>query len=114
MFKPSVPSPVPVLAVTAHWVAGLPPTAVTLVIAGAPPSPLLDRVKLLLLRLRTAFANVTVHETEFALVGVVSARLIERTVVSGRSTGVTVGSLAPPAAGSSVSTLLKLLPETVP
>src|SRR5215216_2731162 len=112
--RPSVPSPVPVLAVTVHVVDGGPLVGVTPVMAGVPASPLLVKVKLLLLRLRTASANVTVHETEFALVGLLSTRLIERTVVSGRSTGVVVGSLTPPMAGSSVETLLKLLPEIVP
>ena len=102
-FRPRVPSPVPVLAVTVHCVAGTPPTAVTPVMAGVPPSPLFTRVKLLLVRPLVASAKVTVHETEPALVGLEPLRLIEETVVSGRSTSVMVGSLPPTTAVSSVS-----------
>lgn len=88
--------------------------AVTLVIAGAPPSPLFARVKLLLVKPETASAKVTVQETEAVLVEDEAVRLMEVVVVSGRSTGVIVGSLPPPADGSSVSTFEKLLPLMVP
>src|SRR5215218_5649414 len=119
MFRTSVPSPVPVLAVTVHCVAGRPPTGVTPVTAGVPPRPTFTRVKLLPVRLMIGFAKVTVHETGSALVGVLPLRLIETTVVSGRSTGVQVWVPAPTQAGSAlgagsvVVTLLKLLPEIV-
>ena len=41
-------------------------------------------------------------------------KLMPQRFVSSTFSGVTVGSLAPAASGSSVSTLAKLLPETVP
>ena len=56
-----------------------------------------------------------VHETGLVLVAALPSRLIDVTAVSGRSTSVTVGSLAPPTAGSSVSTVPQVgLQVTVP
>ena len=113
-FKPSVPSSVPVLAVTIHWVVGALPTGVTVVIAGAPLSPLFARVKLLLVKPETVSAKVTIQETEAVFVGDEAVRLMEVTAVSGRSTGVIVGSLPPPADGSSVCTYPSSFDSTVP
>ena len=70
MFKPSVPLPLPVLAVTVHCVAGAPPTAVTQVIPGAPPRPLFTKLKFAAATPLTALENVTVHCTELKFVGV--------------------------------------------
>jgi hypothetical protein len=76
IFNPSVPLPVPVLAVTVR-VAPLP---VTEVIAGVPPSPEFTSLKLLLLIPVTLALNVTVQETLDALVGLAPATLIDKTV----------------------------------
>src|SRR5580700_1219733 len=74
MFKPSVPVPLPVPAVTVHEVAGAPPTAVTEVIAGEPPRPPFTRLKFPAATPLTALVNVTVQETELKFVGVACAR----------------------------------------
>src|SRR6185503_10073145 len=115
MFKPSVPSPVPVLTVTSHCVSGDAVTAERVVMEGA-VRPVFARVKLLLVRPATGLAKVTRQTTEVAFVGLVEGvwRLIEETVVSGLSTGVMVGSLPPPTDVSSVSTFEKLIPLRVP
>ena len=113
MFKPRVPLPVPLLAVTVQTVAGAPPVGVTLVMAGVPPSAEATSRKLLPVRPEIALAKVTLHETELVLVGLAVARLIEATVVSGRSRRVMVGSLAPPTVGSSVRMVAALLLWTV-
>ena len=104
MFKPSVPSPVPVLTVTSHCVSGDAVTAETVVMDGL-VRPVFARVKLLLVRPATGLAKVTRQITEVAFVELVEGvwRLIEETVVSGRSIRVIVGSLIPPMDGSSVS-----------
>jgi hypothetical protein len=75
MFSPSVPLPVPVLAVTVQVV----PPPLTPVIAGVPPSPTLTGTKLPLLTPVTLVLNITVQETLAALVGLAAARLIEVT-----------------------------------
>src|SRR6266508_1978436 len=122
MFKPSVPWPLPVLAVIFQVVAGVALVAVTPVMAGVPPRPVFTRVKLPAVRPSIGSANTTCHVTVGLLFGLPLARLIETTVVSGRSTGVQVwvpiagaavqaGSAL--GAGSVVVTLLKLLPDTV-
>ena len=81
MFNPSVPVPLPVLAVTVHEVAGAPPTAITEVMAGEPPRPTFTRLKFPDATPLTALVNVTVHDTELKFVGVVCTRLMELTPV---------------------------------
>ena len=69
MFKPRVPEPLPVPAVTVQEVAGEPPTALAPVIEGEPPRPELTRLKLAEVTPLTAFENVTDHWTELKFVG---------------------------------------------
>src|SRR5688572_11720173 len=90
MFSPSVPSPLPVLAVTVHCVSGSEVTAVTLVMDAPLTVPVVARAKLLLVRSWMGSAKVTVQETELAFVGEEAARLMDVIVVLGRSTGVQV------------------------
>ena len=75
-FRPSVPLPEPVLAVTVR-VAPLP---VTPVIAGVPPRPLFASAKSLGSTPVTGSLNVTVQLTLEAFVGFASARPIDETV----------------------------------
>src|SRR5215203_2782737 len=100
-FRPSEPSPLPVLAVTLHCVSGDAVTAETPVIDG-PVRPEFASVKLLAVRPMIGSAKVTSQVTEVAFVELPDGtlRLIETIVVSGRSTGVQVWVPLPTQAGS--------------
>ncbi|OIQ66091.1 hypothetical protein GALL_523440 [mine drainage metagenome] len=76
IFNPSVPLPLPVLAVTVQVV----PLPVTPVMAGVPLNPPLTSAKLLLATPLTLALKVTVQDTLAALVGLVLAVLIDWTV----------------------------------
>jgi len=76
-FSRSVPSPVPVLAVTVYV---LPDTGVTTVTAGVPPRPTLVSEKSAASAPVTTSLNVTVHDTDEALLGDVPARAADVTV----------------------------------
>src|ERR1700704_3489473 len=84
--RPRVALPDPVLAVTVHWVAGVAPTAVTVVIAGVPPRPPFTGVRSMLVRPLMGPAKVTVHDTALAVVGLLLLRTIEETATGGRVT----------------------------
>src|SRR5882672_7998014 len=86
MFKPSVPSPVPVVAVIFHVVDGALPDTVTLWTAGEPPRPVFTTAKLPVLTASTALAKTTCQVTVGALLGLPLARLSETTVVGGLAT----------------------------
>src|SRR3954468_10750063 len=90
----SVPSPVPVLAVTVHCALGAAPTGATAVIDGL-VRPEFAWVKLPAVSLATGLEKGTSQVTEPALVGLVAGTLrsIKEPVVSGRSTGVQVAGL---------------------
>ena len=80
IFRPRVPSPAPVLAVTVQVaLAPVPEVSLTLVIA-APVMPLGTRAKWLADRPVTAALKVTVHVTLAALVGLGSARVMDSAV----------------------------------
>ena len=78
-FSPSVPLPVPSVAVTVHVADGAGPLLVTLVIVGVPPSPTAGSVKLAGVRPETGVSKVTVQERLEALVGLVPASATEET-----------------------------------
>jgi hypothetical protein len=82
MLSPSVPLPVPVLAVTVQVV----PLPLTPVIVGAPLSPELTSVKLPVLTPDTLVLKVTIQEMLANVVGVGLARSIEDTVGGGATT----------------------------
>src|SRR5262245_11435751 len=81
MFKPSVPLPEPVDAVTVRVV----PDPGTLVIAGEPPSPAFANAKSVLSTPVTDSLNVTVQSTDAAFEGVEPTRTMELTVGAVRS-----------------------------
>src|SRR6185436_6166225 len=62
-FRPSVPSPIPVLAATTQLLDGEPPTGVTEVMAGVPPRPPVTKAKLEMVRPDIWLVKLTVHET---------------------------------------------------
>src|SRR3954451_25239216 len=90
-FRPSVPSPLPVSTVMLHCVSGAAVTAETSVMDGL-VRPEFASVKLLAVSSEIGAAKVTSQVTEVAFVELPDGtlRLIETTVVSGRSTGVQV------------------------
>jgi hypothetical protein len=90
-FRPRLPLPPPVLAVTVHVVVGAVPE--TDVIVGEPVRPVFASVKFDAVTPLTGSLNVTVHETLEAFVGDEPTRLID----------VTVGGVA------STTTLMELL-----
>src|SRR5262245_12326591 len=75
-FRPSVPLPVPVFAVTVYWF----PLPLTVVIVAPATVPVVARVKSPASTAVTLSLNSTVHDTLAAFVGVVPTRLIDSTV----------------------------------
>ena len=75
-FRPSVPLPVPVFAVTVYWF----PLPLTVVIVAPATVPVVTRVKSPASTAVTLSLNSTVHDTLAAFVGVVPTRLIDCTV----------------------------------
>src|SRR5438093_1237345 len=90
-FRPRVPSPAPVLAVTVY-VAPLP---VTLVME-APVTPVAARLKSVESTPVTFWENVTVQETLAALVGLAPARLMDETMGGPVTTRLTLELVAVP------------------
>ena len=89
--SPSVPAPVPVVAVTLYVV----PLPVTLVIRGDPPSPPFTSAKSAAFTPITISLKVTFHGILFAPVGVDDARTINRTEGAVVSVTVTLFTLQP-------------------
>src|SRR5262245_44793053 len=75
-FRPSVPLPVPVLAVTVYWL----PLPLTAVIVAPVTAPVVARAKSEVSTPVTLSLNTTVHDTLVAFVGVAPTRLIDCTV----------------------------------
>ena len=75
-FRPSVPLPVPVFAVTVYWL----PLPLTVVIVAPVTAPVVARAKSEASTPVTLSLNSTVHDTLAAFVGVVPTRLIDCTV----------------------------------
>ena len=84
-FSPSVPLPLPVLALMFHCVAGGPLASVTEVIVGVPPSPVGSSAKFAGVSPSTGSAKVMVQVAEGALRGLLLARFSDTTVVVGLS-----------------------------